>query len=159
MVRTEMALPARRWQTGDGDRRCMTSVARRTRANRPVVIRFADAVAPRAAARRGRRPLDRSQRMRRTAGPARLKPLGECDLFRTEALLAENRSPRGCGMPAAQVLLIDRLVTAPAVAGRQAGRDRESVVVLLLLPGCRLVTVEAVDATLRVSAQFVLMDD
>lgn len=65
-------------------------------------------------------------------------------------------SPR---VPAAEELLIDRLVTTPAVARRQLRRDHEPMVIVLLLTARGLVTVETVDTLLRVHAHFVLVHD
>jgi hypothetical protein len=59
---------------------------------------------------------------------------------------------------ASQEFLVNRLVTAPAVAGRQFGSDNEAMVILLLLTVGGLVAVEAIDASLRVRADFVLMN-
>ncbi len=63
-------------------------------------------------------------------------------------------------MAAVQKLLINLLVTTAAVAGREAYRsDYEAVVIFLVLPGRRLVTIQAIHAFLRVPAHFVFVDD
>jgi hypothetical protein len=62
-------------------------------------------------------------------------------------------------MAAVEKFLIDRFVTAPAVAGRQLRRDGETVVFHPGLRGGRLVAVETIDTLLRVPAHLVLVDD
>jgi len=62
-------------------------------------------------------------------------------------------------MAAPKKLLIDRLVTAPAVAGGQLRRDDKPVMILLRLARSGLVAVEAVDALLGVLAALELVDD
>ena len=62
-------------------------------------------------------------------------------------------------MAAVQELLIDGLVTASAISGRQLGRDHEAVMVFLFLSGRGLVTVEAVHAFAGVRAHLVFVDD
>jgi hypothetical protein len=90
---------------------------------------------------------------------ARLIAFRKLHLFRFQTLLSEHRRPRRRRMAAPQEFLVDRLVTAPAVAGGQLRRDDESVMVVLRLTGSGLVAIEAVDALLGVPAQFVLVDD
>src|SRR5262245_51756374 len=137
----------------------MSRMTGSARANRAVIVRLADAVALRAAAGGRRRTLDRSQRMRGAAGAAWLIALRELDLFWLETRLTVDRGPRRRRMPAAEKLLIDRLVTAAAVASRQLRRERESVMILLALPLRRLMTVKTVHALLGVRAHLVLVDD
>src|SRR4051812_41606116 len=137
----------------------MTGVARRARPDRSIVVRLAHAVALGAAARGRRGPFELRQRMRGAARPSRLVALGECDLVRLQCVLTEDSRPRSRRVAAAEVLLIDRFVAASTVAGRQLRRDHEAVMVLLRLALGRLMTVEAVDAALRVAAQLVFMDD
>jgi hypothetical protein len=62
-------------------------------------------------------------------------------------------------MPASQELLIDRFVTAPAIASCELYRDHETVMVFffLTLPG--LMAFEAVNALACVRAHLVLVDD
>ena len=62
-------------------------------------------------------------------------------------------------MAAMQKLLIDALVAAAAVAGRQLRDNREPVMFLALLSSRGLVAVETADAALRVPAHLVLVDD
>src|SRR6476661_3229598 len=62
-------------------------------------------------------------------------------------------------MAAPQKLLIDRLVTAPAIAGGQCRHDREAVMLLPRLRSRRLMTIEAGDAALGMPAHLVFMDD
>ena len=62
-------------------------------------------------------------------------------------------------MPAAQELLIDFLVTAAAIAGREARcRKGKAVVFLLTLSGRSLMAIQTVHALLGVLAHFVLVD-
>jgi hypothetical protein len=49
-------------------------------------------------------------------------------------------------------------MAASAVPGSQFGGDYEAIVVLLVLPGRRLVAVQAVDALPRVQAHLVFVD-
>jgi len=66
---------------------------------------------------------------------------GERDLFRHEVLVAVDRGPRRRGVPAADELLVDALVAAPAVARGEALGDDEAVVVPRLLAVGRSVSV------------------
>ncbi len=159
VVRTEVALSAGRGQTGDGDRRGMPRVARGARADGSVLVRLADAVALSAAARGRGRSLELCQGVGRAPGAAWLIALRELDLFRLQPLLTEDRGPRSRRVAAPQELLVDRLVTASTVPRRQLCRDDETVMVFFCLTVSRLMTVEAVDALLRVPAQLVLVDD
>src|SRR6476661_3208176 len=134
-------------------------MARGAGADRPIVVRAADAVALRAAAGARRRSLDRDERMRRSTGAARLEALGEFDHLRPKARFAEHCGPRRRRVSAAQEFLIHRLVTAAAVAGGQLARDDEPVMLLSLLAGGGLMAIEAVDAALRVTAHLVFVDD
>jgi hypothetical protein len=59
----------------------------------------------------------------------------------------------------AQELLVDALVATAAIAsGQFLGYDK-TMVVLFLLIGCGLVTIEAVDALSGVRAHFIFVDD
>jgi hypothetical protein len=62
-------------------------------------------------------------------------------------------------MAAAQELLINTFMATPAVARGQLGRDHEAVMVLLLLSGRGLMTLQAVDALASVQAHFIFVDD
>ena len=62
-------------------------------------------------------------------------------------------------MAAVQKLLIDGLVTASAISGRQLRRDHETVMIFLFLASRGLVTVETVDAFAGVGAHLVFVDD
>jgi hypothetical protein len=104
-------------------------------------------------------PFELRQRVGRPARTAWLIAFRELHLFRLQTLLSEDRRPRCRRMAAPQKLLIDRLVTAPAVAGCQLRRDDEPVMVLLRLTRSGLVAIEAVDALLGVAAQFVFVND
>ena len=72
VIRPDVALAARRRQPRDRDRRGVARVARRARADRAVVVRLADAVALRAAARGRRRAFERAS----ADAPARRAPPG-----------------------------------------------------------------------------------
>jgi hypothetical protein len=60
-------------------------------------------------------------------------------------------------MAATQKLLVDILVTAAAVAGRQFGRDDEPVMFLFLLSGRWLMTIEAIHTFLSMQAHLVFV--
>jgi hypothetical protein len=60
-------------------------------------------------------------------------------------------------MTTVQKLLVDALVTTATVAGGKFGRDNEAVMVLLLLPGSGLVTIQAVHTLPGVGAHLVLV--
>ena len=62
-------------------------------------------------------------------------------------------------MAPAQKLLIDVFMAAAAVAGGELDRDQESMMVLLLLPGGRLMAFQTVHALAGMSAHFVFVDD
>ena len=62
-------------------------------------------------------------------------------------------------MPAMQKLLIDALVTAATISRSQLGRDHEAVVILFVLTGRRLMTIQAVHAFLRMLTHFVFVHD
>ena len=79
-------------------------------------------------------------------------------LFLCEALFAENRGPRGCGMAAAEELLIDLFVTSAAVAGSDRYWYDESMVLFFLLPLLRLMAVQARNSLRGVLTQLVFMD-
>src|SRR5215472_1907892 len=97
--------------------------------------------------------------MRRAARVAWLEPFRELDLLRLQSLGAEHRGPRDRGVAAVQELLVDGLVTAPAIPRREACHDREAMMVLPLLPSGRLVAVEAGDALPCVPAHLVFVHD
>ena|SRR5690242_10685683 len=61
-------------------------------------------------------------------------------------------------MTAVQELLVDRLVTAAAISGRELRRDDKAVMVLLLLTRSRLMAFEAADAFAGVLAHFIFVD-
>jgi hypothetical protein len=62
-------------------------------------------------------------------------------------------------MPAAQKLLIDLFMTWAAVSGGKRCRNHKSVVFLLLLPGSRLMALQAIYSPSGVQAHLVLMHD
>ena len=128
MIGSEMALPACRRQPGDRDRTRMARVTRRTGADRTVVVRLADAVTVGAAARHRRWSLQRDERMRGPPRVSRLETFSEVDLLGLQSLVTKHRRPRHSRVTTVEELLIDRFVTAAAVAGRQLRRDREPVV-------------------------------
>src|SRR4030095_4617690 len=117
MIRSEVALSARRRQPRDRDRRGMARMTRRAGANRAIVVRLADAMALRAPAGGGGGALDRGERMGGSSGAARLVAFGELDLLGLQSFFAEHRRPRGRRVTAAQVLLVDRLRGGAAGVG------------------------------------------
>lgn len=60
-------------------------------------------------------------------------------------------------MTTVQELLIDIFVAASAISWRQLSRDYKAVMILLLLAGCRLVTIQAVHAFLSVHAHLIFV--
>src|SRR5262245_61030365 len=97
--------------------------------------------------------------MRGASGTAGLIALGVFDLLRTQALLPEDGRPRRGRVAASQVLLVDRFMAAPAIAGRQHRGNDKAVMVPLLLARGGLMAVQAIDAFFGVSAQLELVDD
>ena len=134
VVRPHVALPAGRRQPRDRHRRRVPRVAGRAGADRAVVVRLADAVALGAAARRGRRPFELHQRMRR---PLARRPVDSVPRTRPARVSAlPRRRPRpttaprgGCAdTPGRSVSW--QLRQLPAVSFVEID---EAVVVLLLL--------------------------
>src|SRR4029453_19145465 len=117
MIRSEVALSARRRQPRDRARRGMARMTRRAGANRAIVVRLADAMALRAPAGGGGDALDLGERMGGSSGATRLVPFGELHLLGLQSFFAEHRRPRGRRVTAAQVLLVDRLVAAAGGGG------------------------------------------
>jgi len=158
MIGAHVALAAGGRPPRDRDRGGVPGVTGRAGTNRSIVIGPANGVALRASTRRRRRALRRGQRMRRAARAARLIAFRELHLRRGEPGLSVDRRPRGRGMPAPEKFLIDRLVTAPAVAGGERRRDDETMMLVAALSVGGLVAIQAVDALLRVDADLVLVN-
>src|SRR6185503_2426781 len=133
---------------------CMT---RRAAADGTVRVGASDAVALFAAAGHGRATFKLDKGMRRPARAPRLIRLGKVHLLRSQSLFAVDGSPRRRCMAASQKLLVNVFVTTAAVSGSQFRGDDESMMLLLLLPGRRLVTIEAIHAFLSVHAHLVFM--
>src|SRR5579864_4214980 len=128
MVRTHVALSARGGQARQFHRTGVTAVARRAGANGAVRIRLADTVTLLATAGHCRPAFQFDERVRRPLRSSRLILFRKINLLGGEPLLAKHRRPRRRGMTAAQKLLVDLLMTAPAIPCRQAGfRNNEPV--------------------------------
>jgi len=132
-------------------------VAGRAIPNGPVVIGPAHAVATRATTLRRSRAFEHRESVGRTFYSTRLILLRKRDLLRRKVLVAKHRRPRGSRVPAVQELLVDRVVTTPAVRRRDARVNDEPVVVPALLTGGHLVAVEAVYPLPGVRAHFKLV--
>jgi len=102
-------------------------------------------------------PFREHERIRRPLCAARLKLLAERNLLRTQTFFPMYCGPARGSVAAPQELLIDALVTRPAVAGCEVGADHKSVMIDLLLARTRLMTVEAVHALLCVGGHLVFM--
>jgi hypothetical protein len=71
-----------------------------------------------------------------------LKLFREVDLFGRETLLSVDGCPGGTGVPTVQELLIDRFVATAAVSRREFRGNHKPVMVLFVLPGCRLMAIK-----------------
>jgi len=96
-----------------------------------VGIRPPDALALLVAAGHGRLAFQRGERVRRAPGVSRVILLGETDLLGRECLFAIHRGTRNARVPAAQELLVDRLVAAAAISRRRMFGDHEPVMLVL----------------------------
>src|SRR5215470_1981376 len=159
MIWPEVALSTGARLSGDRHRTGVTRVAGGAVTDRAVVIGFADAVALLASAGHGRWPFESGERMWRALDSSRLVSLGKIYLLRSECFLPSHRSPRDRGMAAFEELLINIFMAAPAISCRQAGNDGKSVVFFPFLSLRRLVAVEAINALLRMLAQFVFVNN
>lgn len=137
----------------------MSRVASRTRANCSINVRFPDAVAARAAALNRRASFKRREWIGCALNTPWLKAFAKRGLFRSERLLANDRSPSRSRVPAAEELLVDLLMAGSAVGRRDRRIDYESIVVLALLALDDLVTFQAVDLPLSVGAHLVLVNN
>src|SRR5262249_17294262 len=102
---------------------------------------------------------ERDQRVGRTLARAGMELLRKLDLLGRQPLLAVHRRPRRRGVPAAQELLILRLVAASAIVGRHGFREYEAMMVLPLLIALRLMALQATHALGGMSAHLVLVDN
>src|SRR6185437_1613393 len=157
VIRPHVALRTGARKPGNAHGSRVSCVTRGATANRAVGVGPSNAVALFASAGHGRTTLELDKRVRRPARASRLIRLRKLYLFRTQSLLAVDRSPRRPSMAATQKLLVDILVTAAAVAGRQFGRDDEPVMFLFLLSGRWLMTVEAIHTFLSMQAHLVFV--
>lgn len=89
----------------------------------------------------------------------RLELLAEGDLLRTQAFLPVHGGPARCRMTAAKEFLINAFVAGAAIASGEMSADSEPVVINLLLAGAGLVTVQAINALLRMSGHLIFVDD
>ena len=154
-----MTLAACGGETRQGNRTGMTGMALCTGPNRSIVIGLADGVALLATRSRGRVSLRKHQRIRRPLCAAWLKLLTERNLLRTQTLLSVDGGPAGSRVTAAKEFLIDAFMAGTAIAGGQMSADRESMMIDLLLIGCRLMAVKAIDTLASVSGHLVFMYD
>ena len=158
-VGTEVAMSAGTGLSGDCHRTGVTRVAGGAVTNRAVVVGFSDAVTLLAAAGHRRWPFQSGERMWRALDPSRLVSLGEIYLFRSKCFVPAYRSPRHCGVPAAQKLLIDIFMATSTVASSEAANNGESVVRLTFLSVRGLMAVEAIDPFLCVFTHFIFMNN
>src|SRR6478752_9770853 len=160
MIRPHVALSAGSRLARDRDRTCMPGVATGAGSNGAVGIGFANAVALFAATGHRRSTFELHERVRRPPGASGLIGLRQVHHLRSESFFPIHRRPGGRGMAAMEELLVDLLVATAAISGGQAGRrNREAMMVFLLLALCRLMTVQTVHAFLRMLAQFVFVND
>jgi hypothetical protein len=90
---------------------------------------------------------------------SRLVGLSKIHLFRSKRFVSTHRSPGHGGMAAAEKLLINVLMAAPAISCRKTGDDSESIVFFALLLARWLVAVEAINAPLGMLAHFVFVNN
>src|SRR5262249_25175763 len=157
MIRPEVALAAGTRLPGDRHRTGVTRMAAGAVADGAVFVGLADAVALFASAGHGGWPFESGKRMRGAVDASGLVRLGKIHLLRGKSFLAAHSCPRYSGVTAAQELLVNIFMTAPAVARGQTADDGESVVRLALLPIRRLMAIEAIHTFLSVFAHFVFM--
>jgi len=82
----------------------------------------------------------------------------EVDLFGRETLLSIHGRPGGTGVAAVEELLIDRFMAAAAVSRREFRRNHKPVMVLFVLPGCRLMAIKTSYAFVGVLAQLIFVN-
>jgi len=87
-----------------------------------------------------------------------LVSFGEANLLGLESLLAIDCCPGDCRVTTSEKFLINAFVATAAITGCKFGHDYEAVMLLTVLILCRLVAIEAIDALLRMQAQFVFVD-
>ena len=157
VVWAHVALAAGSGQSRKSDRTGVARMAFGATADGAVVIWLADGVALLAAGGDGGVSFGQRERVGRTLGASGLELLAEGDLLSAQALLAMDGGPTGCGVTAAQELLVDAFVAGAAVARREMGADHEAVVIDLLLIRSRLVAVQAIHALFRMGGHLVFM--
>jgi hypothetical protein len=136
----------------------MARVAGGAIANRPVTVGFSYVVALFATARHRGAAFELHKWVRGTSSPARLICLREIHLFGSETFLAVNSSPCGRRVSAAQELLVNGFVAAPAIPGCELGGDHETMMIFLLLILRRLVTLETIHALSSMSAHLIFVN-
>ena len=158
MVGAHMTLTAGARESRDGHGTRVASVTSGAISNRAVILGLTNGVTLRATAANSRRSLQLSKSIGGPLDVARVIFFRKISLFLCETLFTENRGPRGCGMAAAEELLIDLFVTSAAVAGSDRYWYDESMVLFFLLPLLRLMAVQARNSLRGVLAQLVFMD-
>src|SRR5580765_5484072 len=106
MVGAHVALAASGRQSRDFNRRSVPRVTCGATADRPICIRLAHSMALDTTAHHGGGSFQFNERIGSALASARMKFLGECDLFGGKSFLAINGRPGRRRMPAAQKLLI-----------------------------------------------------
>src|SRR5690349_6106766 len=154
MIGAEMALSTGARLSGYRHRTDMTRVAGGATTDRVIVVGLADAVALFASTGHCRRPFESGERMGWASDSSRLIGLSKIHLFRSKCFVSTHCSPGHGGMTAAEELLVNILMAAPAISCRKTGDDGESIVFLALLFVRWLVAVEAINALLRMLAHF-----
>jgi hypothetical protein len=87
-----------------------------------------------------------------------LKLFREVDLFGRETLLSIHGCPGRTGVPAVQELLIYRFVATATVSRRKFRGNHKPMMVLFVLPGCRLMAIKTRYAFAGMLAQFILVN-
>src|SRR5215472_5480100 len=129
MVGTHVALRASGGQARDAHGSRVARVASGAIPDGSVGVGLSDAVALLASAGHGGGAFELHERMRRPARSAGLKGLRKFYLFGSEVLHAVNRSPCRSRVTAAQELLIDIFVAAPAIPCSEFCGNEEAVMV------------------------------
>jgi hypothetical protein len=87
-----------------------------------------------------------------------LKLFREVDLFGRETLLSIHGCPGRTGVPAVQELLIYRFVATATVSRRKFRGNHKPMMVLFVLPGCRLMAIKTRYAFAGMLAQLILVN-
>jgi hypothetical protein len=153
-----VALAASAWKSGEFDRGRVPAVTGGAIADGSIFIGSADAMATRATTFSCGRTFERSQRVGWPLYAAWLILFRKGYLLRCETLLAPDCCPRGGCMSAPKELLVYGIMTSAAISRSDGSIDHKSIVICSFLSLCHLMTIEAINTFLRMSAHLELMD-